>query len=555
MCAYTALNGVPSCADGRFLNDVVRGAWGASGDGIAVVSDCGAIREIWKDYNYTRTNETAVGAALHGGCDFECGGTFNNYIVKALDAGVITMADLQQAARRMLRLAFRAGLLDPVERQLPLLTLSAADVDTPRARQLAFEAAVQSIVLLVNRAAPNATSPSSPLSSAPMPLLPLRTGAALRRLAVIGPLINVTTTLLGSYFGANILVGAQSVLMALERRGARDGFTVASAVGCDSVACNTSAGFADAAAAARGADAAVVVLGLCADSCPGGDADGAVHEGEGVDRPHTDLPGLQNALLQAIAAVGVPVVLVLVHGGALSIDWAAGPASGVSAILSAGYPGELGGDAVAAVLLGDVSPSARTTTTWYTSAWQAQRPLIVDIGLEPRAEVTGITYLYANASLVLFPFGTGLSYTTFSFSWLDGGVRRELSARHLVDDPPSFAVNVTNTGSLASDVTALAFVSSAEPGEPARKCFDFSRAAALAPGASVVLHFTLPPLVAARVSAHGRQAVAPGALTVTVGGDGSGGGAISRELVVVGAESVVLFDLAAVGSGARGGVP
>lgn len=87
----------------------MRGAWGAAGDALAVVSDCGAIREIWKDYWFTKDNESAVAAALHGGCDFECGGTFNDYVVKALDRGDIVLADLQQAARRMLRLAFRAG--------------------------------------------------------------------------------------------------------------------------------------------------------------------------------------------------------------------------------------------------------------------------------------------------------------------------------------------------------------------------------------------------------------------------------------------------------------
>ena len=510
----------------------MRGAWGAAGDALAVVSDCGAIREIWKDYWFTKDNESAVAAALHGGCDFECGGTFNDYVVKALDRGDIVLADLQQAARRMLRLAFRAGMLDPVERQLPYLSLNAESVDTPQSRQLAFEAAVQSIVLLQNRA--------PPAKASAQPLLPLRSGA-LRRLAVVGPNANVTATLLGSYHGENRLVTNQSVLAALQRRGARDGFGVAFAPGCANISCADASGFAAATAAAAGADAAVVVLGLCSDDCPGGDADGGVSEGEGKDRPSTDLPGLQEQLLRAVVGTGTPTVLLLVHGGPLSIDW---PAANVDAILSIVYPGEFGGDAAAAILFGDASPSGRSTMTWYSTEWQKQRPFIVDMGLAPRVGVlgevvTGVTYLYANASLVLYPFGTGESYARFSFAWSDGGAPRALSARELVAAPPSFEVNVTNIGSVASDVSALAFVSSGAPGEPAHKCFDFARASALAPGASALLVFTLPPDVAATVSAEGEQAVVPGAYAVRVG-------ELSRELVVTGVEGVVLFDMPAV---------
>jgi len=206
---------------------------------------------------------------------------------------------------------FRMGLLDPRERQ-PFLSLSARDVDTPASRALALEAAVQSIVLLANRVPANASAP----------LLPLRAGAALRRLALIGPNAAVTTGLLGSYYGQNTLVAQQSMLAALQRRGAREGFSVVAAAGCANVSCTDSSGFAAAAAAAAAADIAVVVLGLCADECPGLDADGGVGEGEGRDRPSTDLPGLQTQLLREVVASGTPTVLLLLHGGPLSVDWA-----------------------------------------------------------------------------------------------------------------------------------------------------------------------------------------------------------------------------------------
>ena len=554
MCAYNALNGVPSCANGAFLNDVVRGPWGAGGDALAVVSDCGAIREIWKDYWFTKDNESAVAAALHGGCDFECGGTFGNYVVKALNRGDIKLADLQQAARRMLRPWFRMGLLDPPERQAAFLSLAAKDVDTQASRALAFEAAVQSIVLLANRA-PSSNNWSKQQhqhqQQQQQPLLPLRAGAttALRRLALVGPNAAVTTGMLGSYHGANTLVAQQSVLAALQRRGVRDGFEVDFAAGCVNVSCTDSSGFAAAAAAAGAADVALVVLGLCADECPGGDADGAVGEGEGRDRPSTDLPGLQEQLLRDVVATGTPTVLLLLHGGALSIDWAS---ANVDAIVSLVYPGELGGDAAAAVLFGDVSPAGRTTSTWYSSAWQRARPFIISMELAPHqgilGPVSGVTYLYNdNATEILWPFGYGLSYTNFSFAWLDNGAATLLSARALVDAPPSYAVNVSNVGSVTSDVTAMAFVASATPGEPLRECFDFARAAALAPGAWALLSFALPPWVVARVDADGVQAVGRGAFTVSVvgGSGGAGAPALVRELVVTGNDDVVLFDLPA----------
>ena len=520
LCAYTALNGFPSCVDGAFLNTIVRNAWGAGADDVVVVSDCGAIREIWKDYNFTSSNETAVAAALHGGCDMECGGTFNNYIVKALDLGVISIEDLKQAARRMLRPWIRMGLLDPPERQ-PYLALSARDVDTQVHRQLAFDAAVQSIVLLRNMP----------------PLLPLRVGASMKRLALVGPNANVTNNLLGSYYGQNTLVSEQSVLASLRRRGAREGFEVVFAAGCVNISCSDASGFASAVEAAAASDVAVVVLGLCADDCPGGDADTNVGEGEGRDRSSTDLPGLQETLLRDIAATGTPTILLLIHGGSISIDWAA---ENVAAIVSSVYPGELGGDALCAVLFGDASPSGRTTTTWYSSAWQRARPLITDMQLAPHegafGPVSGITYLYNNnASEILYEFGYGLSYTNFSFQWEAGAdLERLVDARALVADPPAFAVNVTNGGNYTSDVTAMAFIRAVPgaPSEPLKKCFDFARASALAPGDSVLLIFTLPPWVIARVDSHGLSAVRSGEYSISVIGDTMG--PIVRTLKVTG---------------------
>lgn len=151
---------------------------------------------------------------------------------------------------------------------------------------------------------------------------------------------------------------------------------------------------------------------------------------------------------------------------------------------------------------------------------------MTDMALEPhtapdgQTPVPGITYLYYDGP-TLWPFGWGLSYTTFSYAWFDGE-----SAHQTVDaaewasgaaQPPSYAVNVTNTGNVASDVSALAFYSTGLPGEPIQELFDFARAAAVHPGETVTLFFTLPPAVAATVSADGTQALTPGRFTVRIG--------------------------------------
>jgi hypothetical protein len=493
---------------------------------------------------YASDNESAVAAALHAGCDFECGGTFSAYVVKSLDRGDISLPNLQQAAKRMLTPAFQMGLLDPVERQLPFLQLSARDVDTSLNRQLAFDASVQAAVLLAN-------NPIAHMwGRAASPLLPLQTGALLRTIAVVGPLANATQTLLANYHGQNSLVEEQSVLAALQRRGVVDGFEVTFETGCRDTSCTDASAFGVAASSARNADVAIVVVGLCSDDCVGA-ADASVREGEGSDRTSTDLPGLQEQLVREIVATGTPTVVLFIHGGALSADWIA---SNVPAVLSLHYPGELGGDAAVALLFGDVSPSGRTTVTWYSSTFQTERPRITDMQLASHTspqgvDTAGITYLYYNAS-VLWPFGFGLSYTEFAFAWSDhqgtGSPRRVLSVSDFLAQPPSFSVNVTNVGPRVSAVSAMAFITSGLAGEPLRECFDFARASDLAPGASVVLTFTLPPWVAATVDTDGVQALMRGEYTVSVHG-GSGGrvAVLAMGLAVVGDADAVLFDMRA----------
>jgi beta-D-xylosidase 4 len=520
MCSYNAVNGIPSCANGFFNNEVARNQWGWDG---FMVSDCGAIDNIQNEHHYTSDENATIKVAIEGGTDVNCGSFYNTYIYGAYVNGSITLADLQQAATRFLTTIFWLGLMDPAE-NVVYTTYNNTFVDTPAHRQLAFEAATQSIILLQN-------NPTNTPWGANQPLLPLQ-GNKLKKIALIGPNANATQTLLSNYHGTNTLVNNQSILLSLQRRGVTDGFTVDFSVGCPYISCADTSEFGAATAAAQAADLAIVVVGLCSDNCPGGSADDPVHEGEGHDRINTTLPGFQEQLVLDIAATGTPTLVVLVHGGALAIDQTKVK---VATILDALYPGEMGGDAVTAVLFGDVSPAGRTTTTWYPAAYQFQRPLVTDMELAPHGNVAGVTYLYYNGT-TLWPFGWGLSYTTFAFNWLsDDASMVSVDAESFASctSAPVYAVNVTNTGAVTSDVSALAFFSTNVAGEPLTELFDFQRTAALAPRQSVVMYFTLPPTVAALVTPAGDQVVMPGKFTVRIG-DVAAGNFVEGTLQVTG---------------------
>jgi len=511
MCSYNAVDlggagEVPSCAWGWFQMDVLRGEWGWDG---FIVSDCGAIADINVGHHYVGNMSAAAAAGILAGTDVNCGSVYSGNIALAVGEGLMALEDVAAAGRRFLAVVFGTGLFDPPER-VPYNRYGPEKVDSLANRRLAFEAAVQGIALLAN-------GPTSTPWGEGLPLLPLR-AAALRgkTVAVIGPNAN-STALLSIYTGSNAVVANQSVLSALQRRGAAEGFAVTSALGC-SWSCGSTAGFAAAVAAAAAADVVVLAVGLY----PGGGGSipdgGPTQEDEGFDRSDLALPGSQATLVAAVAAAGRPVVLVLIHGGPLALDAAA---LALPAVVDAHYPGEIGGDAVAHVLFGDspMAASGRLTTTVYPAEFAQQRNMS-DYELAPHGAVPGVTHLYYSGGAEQWPFGFGLSYASFTFEWLDGEPPPcEIAVEQLARGAaPPFAVNVTNTGAAAADVSALAFVSTGVPGEPLQKLFDFQRAADVQPGQSVVLQFTLPPAVAAAVTREGARVLRAGAaLEVAIG--------------------------------------
>jgi len=235
---------------------------------------------------------------------------------------------------------------------------------------------------------------------------------------------------------------------------------------------------------------------------------------QGGDRLTLDIPRVQQQLLEKVVAVGKPVVLVLMNGSAVAVNWAR---DHVPAIVEAWYPGQAGGIALADVLFGDYNPSGRLPVTFYQSA--DQLPPFTDYSMKGR------TYRYFTGQ-PLFPFGFGLSYTTFKYSNLR--VPKQAAA----GEPVKVAVDLENTGKVAGEEVVELYVKSPQ-GEAVRSLQDFTRVP-LRPGEHKTMQFTLDPAQLSHVTAGGRRRVDPGMLEISVGGKQSGAGVLTGTVALNG---------------------
>jgi beta-glucosidase len=256
----------------------------------------------------------------------------------------------------------------------------------------------------------------------------------------------------------------------------------------------------EALAAARRADAVVMVLGL-SPRLEGEEMPVRVPGFAGGDRTSLDLPSAQEELLEAVVGTGKPVVLVLLNGSALAVNWAA---EHVPAIVDAWYPGQAAGTALADVLFGDVNPAGRLPVTFYRSV--DQLPPFADYGMEGR------TYKYFRGD-ALFPFGHGLSYTRFRY--------RDLRAPAQVraGESAQVSVEVENAGGQAGEEVVQLYVSAVDPTMPAPiRSLEAFRRIALRPGERQRVAFTLTPRQLSIVDPQGRWVEPSGAVSISVGG-------------------------------------
>jgi beta-glucosidase len=387
MGAYNSLFGVPACASSFLLTDLLRKQWGFDG---YVVSDCGAIHNIWgrEEHHYVATSEEAAAAAVKAGCNLCCGGDYNP-LVRAVQKELITEKEIDQALYYTLWTRFRLGLFDPPEKN-PFSKISIKDNDTPEHEALALKVAEESIVLLKNDG-----------------VLPLNR-SKVKRIAVVGPNADAAWMLEGNYNGhaarpVTILNGIKQL--------AGPNIEVTHAAGCpwalraDGSNKPSQEAIDAAVAKAKAADVVVFVGGITA-RLEGEEMgrDNAFDGFEGGDRTTIELPSVQTDLLKALAGTGKPVILVNCSGSPMALPW---EAANLPAILQAWYPGEQGGRAVGEILFGDVNPSGHLPLTFYAAT--ADLPGFTDYSMINR------TYRYFNGKPE-FAFGHGLSYTKFKFS-------------------------------------------------------------------------------------------------------------------------------------------
>ncbi len=480
MTAYNRVNGEPASASPTLLQRILRENWGFSG---YVVSDCWAIRDIHEQHLVTPGPVESAVAALKAGCDLNCGCTYE-HLPAALEQGLLSEADLDVSLARLFEARLRLGMFDPPER-VPYASIPFDVIDSPEHRLLARRAAQQSLVLLKNDG-----------------VLPLC--LELGSLAVIGPNANSAQVLWGNYSGT-----ASHTVTPLEGIRARlpEGVKLYYAEGCkvqgtDLANCAPHGNLTEAVMLAKRADVSVLVLGLNA-QIEGEQGDAGNSEAAG-DKLNLELPGLQQQLLEAVVAVGKPVVVVLVAGSALAVTFAEQHAS---AVLQAWYPGEEGGSALADVLFGDVSPGGRLPVTFPRAL--ADVPAFDDYAMRGR------TYRYLDVE-PLFPFGFGLSYTRFTYSRLELSRSQAAAAEDLLLE---VSVLVTNSGARAGDEVVQLYVKGLESPVPVphHELRGFERLQ-LAAGASRRVAFVLDAKSLSLIDHEGNRRLEPGVFRVFVGG-------------------------------------
>ena len=413
MPAFTDLEGVPMTANAAILRDLVRGRWGF--DGI-YISDYNAIAEL-VPHGVAADIPAAAALALKAGVDIDMmASAYTNGLPVALERGAVTMADLDAAVRRVLAFKARLGLFDdPYRENAPALTAEQRAAH----REAARDAARRSMVLLSNRGG------VLPVAQAP------------RRIAVLGPLADAATEMLGPWSGAGRGEEMVSFLDGLRKTWPQSEIKHARGVDIDS---EDLSGIPAAFELARQSDLVILCVG-----------EARAMSGEAGCRARPGLPGKQAALADAVLDTGKPVVVLLSAGRPLSVSWLFERAG---AVLATWYLGSEAGNAVGDVLSGRWNPSARLPVSWPVDVGQI--PVFYSELPTGRPFDANIRYTSKYLDIPnepLFPFGHGLSYTRFQLSNLRAGpveLRR--------GDSVTVDVDVANQGKVAGEETVLLFV-------------------------------------------------------------------------------------------------
>src|SRR5690606_10450719 len=450
MCAYNRTNGEPCCSSNTLLTDILRNQWGFKGH---IVSDCGAVGDLYTGHKVVATEAEAAAMAVKAGVGLDCG-TEYNALLDAIKQGLITEEEINRELAILLRTRFKLGMFDPKGKN-PYDRIGPEVINSEAHRKLAREAALKSIVMLKNNG-----------------VLPLRND--LSYYFITGPNAASVEALIGNYYGVNpemvtILEGIAAALEPGSQLQYRHGILLdrPNANPIDWTTGNT-----------KISDANFVVLGIT--GLIEGEEGAAIASPHYGDRLDFNLPQNQIDFLRKIRENNDrPVIAIITGGSPMNL---AEVHELADAVLLVWYPGEEGGNAVADVIFGKASPSGRLPITFPKSF--DQLPDYADYNMEGR------TYRYMKEE-PLYPFGFGLSYTTFEYS--GATLSRDVVRRRNME-PITVKATVTNTGKFAAEEVVQLYVTD-EASKYRVPLFTLSgiKRVRLEPGQSTQVEFEITP--------------------------------------------------------------
>ena len=478
MGAYTRTNGAPCCGNSYLLQDILRKEWGFEGH---VTSDCWAIKDFHEGHLVTSTPVESVSMAMNNGCDLNCGNLFH-FLTQAVENGMVDEKRLNEAVENLFMARMKLGVLDKKEEN-PFDKIPYTVVDSEEMRKLNREVARRSVVLLKNE----------------NHILPLDK-KKLHTIGVIGPNADSRKALVGNYEGTSsryitVLEGIEDYV--------GENVRVLYSEGCHLYRDRTSNlamehdRDSEVRAVCEASDVVIAVVGLDA-TLEGEEGDTGNEYGSG-DKPNLNLPGLQPDIIRIAKESGKPVIVVLLAGSAMALSW---EDEHVDAILDGFYPGAQGGAAIAEILFGGANPEGKLPITFYQTT--EELPEFTDYAMKGR------TYRYMENE-ALYPFGYGLSYTTYAYGNL------ECVKPFDAQDGITLQVTVTNTGDREGTETLQVYVKAKREGTPNPQ-LKYVKKITLKPGESVTEEIHLSPEAFMLYDEKGNFTLEKGAYDIFVGG-------------------------------------
>ena len=429
MCAYNAVNGIPNCVNKDLLIDTIRNKYNLNG---YIVTDCGAIDDVLYTHKYTNNTDQTVQLTLQNGINIECGNFLQNHTKQAYNNGIINELDIDLALKDSLKVQFRLGIYNSTYFRYNQLNT----INTKEHQELAQLAAEQSFVLLKNN----------------HNILPLSKNKY-ETIALLGPNSNVKIVQLGNYYGLPPFVF--TILDGLQM----NNITVLHENGCDiNTVDNTNV--TKAMNYAKQADITLLVMGL-----------NQTIESETIDRTNLLFPGIQLEFITKISRVSNgPVIVILMNASPIDISLLK-ESDDIDAILWIGYPGQAGGIALYNILYGIQSPSGKLPYQIYYHD-KYKKLDINNMNFRPSKNYNGRTYRFYTDEVV-YPFGYGLSYTTFTY-------KAKLTSNKFNQQTISFTLNILikNIGKRSSDQIILLYLippNAGKNGLPLKFLYEFTK--------------------------------------------------------------------------------